>query len=165
MLKHIKTAINHIFTVCCSSNGKLACGWLDSSSLTGYYCTYCKTGFKTKTLCKSKLSPHTTLFWWKIYQSLSRLILLSRKHNRRRNVAQLRRIKSGITQRYYYVINRDTKARLCILDYILLTLDIVGLQKLLSWRRGFSGAENRFIVAPVALNAPLNFVTMGATAI
>lgn len=29
----------------------------------------------------------------------------------------------------------------------------------------FSGVENRFIVAPVALNAPLNFVTMGATAI
>ena len=31
--------------------------------------------------------------------------------------------------------------------------------------RLFSDVENRFIVAPVALNAPLNFVTMGATAI
>lgn len=29
----------------------------------------------------------------------------------------------------------------------------------------FSGVENRFIVPPAALNAALNFVTMGATAI
>ena len=39
----------HCFQFSSNCNVVFSCGWLESSSFTGYYCTRCKTG-KTKTL-------------------------------------------------------------------------------------------------------------------
>ena len=104
MLKHIKTAINHILYSVLFSNGKLRrcfrlwfvrfffAHWLLLHLLQNWI-FWNKNTFAILNSWLSSLN--TTLFWWKIYQLLSWVILialLSIKHNnRRRNVAQIRR--------------------------------------------------------------------------